>query len=89
MAMARKIHSARNWSRRPRDSKAESLGVGEGRSAFSGSRGGESGVLLLFEGERMDVVGGSVVFMVLRAWEMESSVEGLDGWVGSLCRQSR
>lgn len=62
IAMARKIHSARNWSRRPRDLKAETL-VAEGSMAcFSGSRDGESGVLL--GEERTDVVGGSVVFMV-------------------------
>jgi len=62
MAMARKIHSARNWSRRPRLLKAETL-VAEGSTAcFSGSRDGESGVWLVEE--RTDVVGGSAVFMV-------------------------
>jgi hypothetical protein len=62
MAIARKIHSARNWSRRPRLLKAETLVAGEPMACFSGSREGESGILL--EEERTDVVGGSVVFMV-------------------------
>lgn len=70
--MARKIHSARNWSRRPRDLKAETLVADGSTACFSGSRVGESGDLLL-DGKaggslvvgRTEVVGGSAVFMVL------------------------